>query len=156
MLEKEQMQPEIIETKRINRMADKYLTFCLDGRNYGIEISYLMEIVALTDITEVPDMKDYVKGVVDIRGRVVPVFDTRLRLGLPELEYMERTCVMILSVNNNSVGLIVDSVREVVKIPKEDIDQVHTDIEKHDDQCIKAMSRVKDDAVILLDVEKII
>lgn len=148
------MQTEFLQDIRSTGMEDKYLTFQLDDRIYGIEIFYLVEIVAIPEITEIPDMKDYVKGVVDLRGRVVPVFDARLRLGLPDSAYEERTCVIILSIHNKTIGLIVDSVNEVVKIARENVDPLHHSNENNQNQSIKAMTRVKDDVIILLDIER--
>lgn len=150
------MQPELRQDTKSSGMDDKYLTFHLDERNYGIEISYLAEIVSLAEITEIPDMKDYVKGVVDLRGRVVPVIDARLRLGLPEKEYLERTCVIILRIHRETIGLIVDAVKEVIRIHKEDMDPIHNSNDSNQNHCIKAMSRVKEDIVILLDMEKLL
>ena len=146
------MSTDVINTN--SRTSDKYFIFFLDNKEYGIEIKYLLEIVPIPMITEIPNMKDYVKGVIDLRGKVIPVFDTRLRLELPEVQYHERTCVVIIKINKLSIGFIVDGVSEVVKILKDQIDVLPKGKKNNHHHCIKSTSRVKDRVIILLDPEK--
>lgn len=92
---------------------DRYMTFRIAEQNYGVEILHVTEIVGLQDIAEVPDVPSYVKGMINLRGNVIPVIDVRLRFGMPEREYDDRTCVVVVTVGSATVGMIVDRVNEV-------------------------------------------
>lgn len=100
---------------------DRYMTFGIDGQDYGIEILNVTEIVGLQDIAEVPDVPHFVKGMMNLRGNVVPVISVRLRFGLPEVEYDDRTCVVVVTLGSSTIGMIVDRVNEVRTIPEENI-----------------------------------
>ncbi len=103
--------------------ADVYLTFSVAENEYAVAVAGVREILGLPERTEVPDMPTYVKGVINLRGRVVPLIDMGLRLGhQSESEYGERTCVIIIEVGRLLAGLIVDSVNEVMRIPEEDLE----------------------------------
>lgn len=95
---------------------DLYLTFHLNDEDYGIDIFHVTEIVGILKITDVPDMPGYIKGVVNLRGSIIPVMDVRLRFGLPERDYDERTCLIVVRVDDAVTGLVVDCVNEVVEI----------------------------------------
>jgi purine-binding chemotaxis protein CheW len=101
---------------------DKYLTFILNREEYGIEIRHVTEIIGMQNITVVPDMPSYVRGVINLRGKVIPVMDVRLRFGLGERDYDDRTCIIVINIDDQSVGLIVDRVSEVLDIPKGEIE----------------------------------
>jgi len=100
---------------------NKYLTFNLGKEVYGIEIRYVTEIIGLQPITVVPEMPDYIKGIINLRGKIVPIMDGRLRFKKPEREYDDRTCVVVIDIEDVVVGLIVDTVTEVMTINEEDI-----------------------------------
>ena len=91
----------------------KYLSFRIGGEVYGIEIRHVTEIVGIQKITEVPDMPQYMKGVINLRGNVIPVVDVRLRFHMQPRDYDDRTCVIVVNINDASIGLVVDSVKEV-------------------------------------------
>ena len=99
----------------------RYLTFLIDKETYGIEIRYVMEIVGMQDITEMPEMPDYIKGIINLRGRIIPVIDVRLRFGKQQRDYDDRTCVIVIDFNETLIGLIVDLVTEVQYIPAGEI-----------------------------------
>jgi len=99
----------------------KFLTFELGKESYGIEIKYVTEIIGIQPITEVPEMPEYIKGVINLRGKIIPVMDVRLRFGKPAVEYNERTCVIVIDIHDISLGLIVDRVSEVLLISEENI-----------------------------------
>ena len=84
---------------------DRFLTFHLHGEDYGIAISYVTEIIGLQKITKIPDMPAEIKGVINLRGRVIPVMDVRLSLGMPNRDYDDRTCVIVVEVDENTTGL---------------------------------------------------
>jgi purine-binding chemotaxis protein CheW len=101
----------------------KYLSFKIAGEQYGIEIRHVTEIVGRQKITEVPDMPGFVKGVINLRGNVIPVVDIRLRFHMEAREYDDRTCVIVVVVNDAPIGLVVDTVNEVINIPPGQISQ---------------------------------
>lgn len=137
-------------------MENLYIIFFIDGREYGIEIRYLIEIIAFQPITYVPNLPNYVKGVINLRGKIIPVIDVRLRFGLPAIEYTEFTCILIMSFNNLSAGLIVDGVKEVLKIPAGSIEPSpgfeQADMERFIDSIGKAGDALK----ILINLNKFI
>lgn len=108
-------------TKETQR--DRFLTFTISDVTYGIEMYFIREIVGLQEITEVPEMPDYIKGIINLRGIIIPVMDVRIRFGKDQRDYDDRTCVIVVEISGNSVGLIVDSVCEVLPILSEEISE---------------------------------
>ena len=102
-------------------MRGKYLTFLVGDAGYGIEISYVVEIISVQEITLVPHTHAYVKGIINLRGTVIPVIDMRMRFGQGEVEYTEKTCIIVLSMDEMSVGILVDGVQDVSDIDDENI-----------------------------------
>lgn len=102
-------------------MQGKYLTFLVGEVGYGIEISYVVEIISVQEITLVPHTHAYVKGIINLRGTVVPVIDMGMRFGQGEIEYTEKTCIIVLSMDDMSVGILVDGVQDVSNIEDENI-----------------------------------
>ena len=102
-------------------MRGKYLTFCVGDVDYGIEISYVVEIISVQEITLVPHTHSYVKGIINLRGTVVPVIDMGMRFGQGEVVYTEKTCIIVLSMDDMSVGILVDGVQDVSNIDDENI-----------------------------------
>ena len=104
-------------------MRGKYLTFLVADVGYGIEISYVVEIISIQEITMVPHTHAYVKGIINLRGTVVPVVDMGMRFGQGEIVYTEKTCIIVLSMDDMSVGIIVDGVQDVSDIDDESIQE---------------------------------
>ena len=104
-------------------MRGKYLTFLVGDTGYGIEIGYVVEIISVQEITLVPNTHAYVKGIINLRGTVVPVIDMGMRFGRGEIEYTEKTCIIVLSLDDMSVGILVDGVQDVSNIDDEDIQE---------------------------------
>jgi purine-binding chemotaxis protein CheW len=102
-------------------LKGKYLIFSLDKELYGIEIRYITEIIGLQPITAIPGMPEYIKGITNLRGKIIPVIDARLRFKKEARKYNDRTCIIVLDTNDMSVGLIVDSVSEVLSMQDGDI-----------------------------------
>lgn len=102
-------------------MRGKYLTFRVGDLGCGIEISYITEIISVQEITLVPHTHAYVKGIINLRGTVVPVIDMSMRFGGSEIEYTEQTCIIVLSMDEMIVGILVDGVQDVLDIADEDI-----------------------------------
>lgn len=95
---------------------DKYLIFSIGEENYGLPIRYVIEIINILEIIKVPEQPDHVKGLINLRGKIIPVMDVRLRFKKKEKEYDDRTCIVVIDVEGTSFGLIVDNVREVASI----------------------------------------
>jgi len=139
-------------------LKDQYLTFSIGKEVYGLEIRYVTEIVGLYKITEVPEMPDYIKGVINLRGQIIPVMDIRVRFRKEAKEYDERTCIVILDIRDFTVGLIVDQVLEVVTIPQEDIvppPQVHMG-QGYQGRFVQGIGKVGDEVKLILDCERVL
>ena len=101
--------------------ANKFLIFRIHNDDYGIEIRYVTEIIGYQKYTEIPDMPEYIKGVINLRGNVIPIVDVRSRFRFDPIEYNDRTCIVIVNIENREVGLIVDTVSEIVEIMEDHI-----------------------------------
>ena len=132
---------------------DKFLTFRLAREDYGIAIRHVTEIVGIQTITEVPDMPRFIKGVINLRGKVIPVMDVRDRFGLPAREYDERTCVVVVDVADKAMGLVVDHVNEVLDIPAEQVEAPPLGNGGGGRRYVQGIGKVGDKVKILLDVE---
>lgn len=110
-----------VEESDEDTLKGRYLTFLIDKETFGVEIRYVMEIVGIQAITEMPEMPEYIKGIINLRGKIIPVMDIRLRFGRLPREYDDRTCVIVIDFKSTSIGFIVDSVSEVLTIQEEDI-----------------------------------
>lgn len=134
----------------------KYLTFNLGTEFYGIGIEYVTEIIGILPITEVPELPDFIRGIVNLRGRIIPVMDVRLRFKKPFMAYNERTCIIVVDIKENSVGLIVDGVAEVTNIPDESIVDQPMLSSGTSNQYIKSIGKVGNDVKLLLDCDKLL
>jgi purine-binding chemotaxis protein CheW len=137
-------------------LKDMYLTFRLGEEDYGLEIRYVTEIVGMQKITEVPDMPHFVKGVVNLRGQVIPVIDMRLRFNMSSRDYDERTCIVVINLKNVQVGLVVDTVNEVRSISEEDVSPPPSAADAQSAQYIHGMGKVGDEVKILLDANRLL
>ena len=136
---------------------NKYLTFSIAEEVYGIDISDVTEIIEIQKITEVPDMPRYVKGVINLRGKVIPIIDLRLRFNMEKREFDDRTCIVIVNVRNSPIGFIVDTVLEVVVIPEKEVsDPPQFKSDKNHENYVVGIGKVGDHVKILLDAEKIV
>ena len=134
---------------------DKYLTFRIASEDYGIAIANVTEIIGIQSITEIPEMADYIKGVINLRGKVIPVMDIRLRFKLPPREYDERTCIVVVEIDGTSVGLVVDTVNEVVDIPEEQVEPAPKSKRKGGSY-IQGIGKIGQEVKILLDINSIL
>jgi purine-binding chemotaxis protein CheW len=134
----------------------KYLTFALGHEEYGLEILGVREIIGLMDITAVPQVPDYVKGVINLRGKVIPVVDLRLKFGMPRQEYTKETCIIVINVNNTLMGIVVDHVCEVLDISKDNIEPAPSFGSKLHTDFITGMGKIGDKVKILLAIEKVL
>lgn len=133
-----------------------YLTFELAHEYYGLWIGYVTEIIGILPFTEVPELPDYVRGIFNLRGRIIPLMDMRLRFKKKFVDYDERTCVIVIDVLDNTVGLIVDSVSEVVSFDEEDIIDQPMLSSEYSNQFIKSIGKVGDEVKLLLDCDQLL
>ncbi len=134
----------------------KYLSFVLNNEVYGIEILKVREIISLMDVTNVPQTPDHMKGVINLRGKVIPVIDLRLKFSMPEEEHTQETCTIVVEVDSTSIGLIVDSVSEVMEINRNEIEDAPQFGQGIDTNFIMGLGKAKDTIVILLDIAKVL
>jgi len=144
-------------------MADregKYLTFSLAGEEYGIGILKIKEIIGMMSITTVPRTPAFVKGVINLRGKVIPVVDLRLKFGMEEAGYTERTCIIVVEIKGQGgsvlIGIVVDSVSEVLNIKATDIEETPTFGARLDTDYILGMAKMNGGVKILLDIDKVL
>lgn len=135
--------------------AGKYLTFVLAEESYGLEILKVREIIDLMGITAVPRTPGFVKGVINLRGKVIPVVDLRLKFGLAEAQHTPETCIIVVNVGNVEVGILVDKVSEVLDIPAEDIEDSPSFGNEIDTDFILGMGKANGRVTILLDITKV-
>jgi purine-binding chemotaxis protein CheW len=138
----------------------KYLTFSLTGEEYGIGILKVKEIIGLMAITTIPRMPSYVKGVINLRGKVIPVIDLRLKFAMEEAEYTERTCIIVVEISCGSgrllIGIIVDSVSEVLNVKGADIEDTPAFGASLDTAYILGMAKIGGRVKILLDIDRVL
>ena len=135
--------------------AGKYLTFVLAGEEYGLEILRVREIIGLMDITSVPRTPPFVKGVINLRGKVIPVVDLRLKFDLEEGTRTEETCIIVVDVGAVEMGIIVDKVSEVINILPQEIEDTPSFGVEVDTDYILGMGKAKGRVTILLDIGKV-
>jgi len=111
--------PQIDQEIELGMAEDRFLVFTIDEQDYAMEIRYIIETIEMAPITRVPFLPSCIKGIINLRGSVIPVMDVRLRFGLPAQEYTERTCIIVLDNEGVQLGLIVDMVQEVATIPED-------------------------------------
>ncbi len=136
-------------------LKGRFLTFTLGTEAYGIEIQYVTEIIGIQAITEIPELPEYIRGIINLRGKIIPVMDVRLRFKKEYVEYNDRTCVIVVDLQNISIGLIVDSVSEVITIPETEIvppPDMGTDGNKY----INGIGKVGTEVKLLLDCSRLV
>ena len=134
----------------------KYLTFVLGHEEYGLEILKVREIISVMEITEVPQVPPFIKGVINLRGKVIPIIDLRMKFGMAPIEYTRETCIIVVNVHELLLGIVVDTVAEVLDIPEKDIDPAPTFGGSIKTDFILGMGKVKGKVKILLDIEKVL
>ncbi|HOQ49824.1 MAG TPA: chemotaxis protein CheW [Candidatus Kapabacteria bacterium] len=145
-----------VELDTENTLEDRYLTFKTGDEQYAFEIEYVTEIIGIQNITPVPNIKPFIKGIINLRGIIYPVICVRKRFNIPEIPYNDRTCIIIVNVNNNGIGLIVDEVAEVIKILPEQISPPPQTNKGSHSKFIKGIGRVGENLKIILDIKKLL
>lgn len=146
--------------KVMGEKEGKYLTFTLDDEEYGIGILKIKEIIGMMPVTAVPQTPDFVKGVINLRGKVIPVVDLRLRFGLKSIEYTERTCIVVVEIASPTgtvmIGVVVDAVSEVLNIKGDDIEETPTFGTDLNTDYILGMAKMEGGVKILLDIDRVL
>lgn len=144
--------------KKQDGQKQKYVTFMSQNEYFGLKIEYVNEIIVMQDITEIPETEGYIKGLINLRGKIIPVIDVRLRFKQEPFEYNDRTCIIVINVQSTVVGLIVEKIAEVVEIAEENV-LPSPSIGKNDlsqDRYVYAIGKIGDSVKLLLDPEKLL
>lgn len=144
------------EIKARTSPAHRYLTFELDGEHYGVKIDYVIEIVGIQDITQLPGTPKYVKGLINLRGKIIPLIDAREKFGKEKAEYNDRTCIVVLDIDDIMVGLVVDVISDVINIYDSDIEEAPNIGKIKANKYIKDIAKIDKKVKLLIDCEKLI
>ena len=148
------------ENQTLLEKEGKYLTFALANEEYGLEILKVREIIGYMDITSVPQTPDYVKGVINLRGQVIPVIDLRAKFGMETAEITEQTCIIVVETThgnrNCSTGIVVDRVQEVLDIAGDNIEETPQFDSSVNTDFILGIGKIGDSVKILLDIDKVL
>ncbi len=146
----------VINTRPTDERAGKFLTFTLAETQYGIEILKVVEILKMMEITEVPMWPEFAKGTINLRGRVIPVVDLRQKFGLSATQETDQTCTIVVELDGDQIGIIVEGVNEVREIGGEDISDPPTIGGTVESQFILGMGKAEGETIILLNLKKIL
>ena len=135
----------------------RFLTFTIEDNIYGLPIRFVTEIIGVQAATKVPETPDYVKGIINLRGRIIPLVDVRLKFGKEEIPYTERTCIIVIDVNLVAVGLIVDKVDDVLTLEDQQIALPPSGGSLgFENRYIEGIGKVENMVILLLDAEKLL
>ncbi len=146
--------------KAMTIKTGKYLTFTLNEEEYGIGILKVKEIIGMMSITSVPRTPEFVKGVINLRGKVIPVMDLRLKFSMGEIPYTDRTCIIVVEIDSQDstvlIGIVVDAVSEVLNIAEDEIEEAPAFGSRLDTDYILGMAKMEGGVKILLDIDKVL
>lgn len=146
-----------LSNKNVSSLEQQqYVAFMLDDELFGADVMKAQEVLGMTPIDHVPDTMPYMKGVIDLRGKIVPIVNLRIKFGMEEIPYNDETAIIITEMHDEIVGLIVDSVVDVTSISREEIQNTPHFTAKMDKDSVKGIGKVGDKIIILLDVNKIL
>ncbi len=138
----------------------KYLTFSMADEEYGIGILKIKEIIGMMPVTQVPQTPDFIKGVINLRGKVIPVIDLRARFGMETIDYNDRTCIIVVEINCQErtvqIGIVVDSVSEVLNVKNDEVEDTPAFGTRLDTEYISGMAKIQGGVKILLDIDKVL
>lgn len=142
--------------RRLDTRAGKYLTFFLDEEEYGLEILKVQEIIGMLPVTRVPRTASYVRGVINLRGRVIPIVDLRVKFGMPEWAGDDTTCMIVVQVQGVQLGIVVDRVSEVLAILEEEIDDAPTFGASVNTEFLLGIAKCAGRIKLLLDIDRVL
>lgn len=141
-------------------LGGKFLTFDMEGEEYGIPIQKVKEIIGIMDITSIPKTPQFIKGVINLRGKIIPVMDLRLKFGLSGKEYDHRTCIIVVEIELSSekrlMGIVVDTVAEVINVQSGDIEAPPQYGDDSEISFLVGMAKFKDKVILLINIEKVL
>jgi len=138
-----------------NRIDDLYMVFVVNDQKYALSSKYIIEIIEMLPITKVPFLPKYMKGIINLRSTIIPVMDARMRFDIEPINYDERTCIIIIENNNNRVGLIVDTVNEVIHISPEKNMNMDSSQDEGKSNFIKSVSEINNNVQLILDCDSL-
>lgn len=142
------------EERHDDTIKDQYLTFAIEDEDYGVEIAYVKEIIKMTSITKVPEMPDFIEGLINLRGDLIGVLDVRKRFNKPPKEHDEETCIIVVVFGDYTLGMIVDAVQETAIIPEDRISPPPSAKLSYANQFIRNIGKVGEEVKLLMDVER--
>ncbi|MCG8484432.1 MAG: chemotaxis protein CheW [Clostridia bacterium] len=145
-----------LQEENVDEVTQKNLTFTIGDEIFGIQIENVTQIIGIQHITYIPNQADYVKGVINLRGQIIPVMEVRTKFKKPVIDYDDRTCIIVVSKDEITVGLIVDRVSEVLNIKESEISATPTFNKKERVEYIKGIAHVNEDIIMLLDMDKML
>lgn len=137
------------------RIDDLYMVFVVNNQKYALSSKYIIEIIEMLPITKVPFLPKYMKGIINLRSTIIPVMDARMRFDIEPINYDERTCIIIIENNNNKIGLIVDTVNEVIHISPEKNMNMDSSQDEGKSNFIKSVSEINNDVQLILDCDSL-
>lgn len=143
---------ELIEE---DAQKNKFLIFSIDKEQYGIEIKYVMEIIGIQKITTVPELPEYIKGVINLRGKIIPVMDVRIRFNKDVIEYDDRTCIIVVQMKDICIGLVIDRVLEVVDIEESQI-TLPPQMGKNSNRYINGIGKSGEEVKLLINCDELL
>lgn len=146
----------LAQLESLSEMDGKYLTYFTENQLYGVPISDVVQIVGMQEITEVPEFPPYAKGIINLRGSIIPVIDVRLRFGKQEKEYDERTCIIVTMIRDSSVGFIVDAVDAVTDIDDDNISPPPRVAGEYTSSYLTGVAKHEGKVVLLMDTQKLL
>lgn len=146
-----------INKEAIDKNIDNlYMTFVINNQKYALSSEYIIEIIEMMPITKVPFIPSYMKGIINLRSTIIPVMDARMRFKIEEIEYNERTCIIIIENDDQKIGLIVDAVTEVMDIANEQIMKTNSNKRDSKKNFIKGMVEINEEVQLILDCDELI
>lgn len=137
-------------------LSNKYLVFDLDKQEYAIAIQYVVDIINVQPVTRVPSCPDFVRGITNLRGKVIPIIDVRIRFGKQQQDYNERTCIIVVELGDVSVGMIIDSVSEVLTLENEDISPPPSFSGGNDTRFVEGIGKAENGIKLILDCKTVL
>jgi len=155
-MEEQLVEEQVMQGNDSQVEGGKFLSFFLGNEEYAIEILKVQEIIGLLPITPVPKMPSYVRGVLNLRGKIVPIMNLRVRFGLPTVEDTEETCIIVIQEEKHLMGIVVDKVSEVADIETQQIEQVPSFGITGNSEYLSGIGKLKESVKMILDVHKVV
>ncbi|MDA8213623.1 MAG: chemotaxis protein CheW [Clostridia bacterium] len=144
-------------TEQVARVEEKqFVVFQLSKETYGVDIAKVWEIITMQPITKVPHTAEFIEGILNLRGRVIPVIDLRKRFGLPQDEFTRSTRIVVIEISGNTLGMIVDGVSEVLRISSDIVEAPPPAISNVDADYLEGVAKLEDRLIILLNLDKVL